>query len=165
MGDDLCLRDVIAEDLPLFFRQQSGPETRQVAVPTTGKPVDCRAFAAHWQRIQADPGVTMKTIVFGGQVAGSVMSYQEEGRTEVSYWLDGEYWGRGIATRALSRFLAEVNTDRPIYARAASDNAGSLRVLQKCGFVVNGCDAASANTCDDEIDELLLILDGARDIR
>jgi RimJ/RimL family protein N-acetyltransferase len=28
--------------------------------------------------------------------------------------------------------------DRPIFARAATDNIGSIRVLQKCGFKIIG---------------------------
>jgi hypothetical protein len=41
--------------------------------------------------------------------------------------------GQGIATRALRVLLEEIPV-RPIRARAASDNAGSLRVLQNTGF-------------------------------
>ncbi|GIN95995.1 hypothetical protein J6TS1_18650 [Siminovitchia terrae] len=44
--------------------------------------------------------------------------------------LGKEYWGKGIATNALREFLKHV-TIRPLYARAAKDNAGSLKVLKK----------------------------------
>src|SRR5215472_14315487 len=44
------------------------------------------------------------------------------------------YWGKGIATCALSAFL-EHNKLRPLDARAAADNAASLRVLEQCGLV------------------------------
>ena len=50
---------------------------------------------------------------------------------EVTYWLGKEFWGRGLA-EALNRMLQLV-IDRPIFARAAADNIGSIRVLQKCG--------------------------------
>jgi RimJ/RimL family protein N-acetyltransferase len=50
---------------------------------------------------------------------------------EVTYWLGRDFWGRGLATQALNRMLHLV-VDRPILARAATDNIGSLRVLQKC---------------------------------
>jgi uncharacterized protein YbjT (DUF2867 family) len=83
---------------------------------------------------------------------------EESGRTEVSYWLGKEYWGKGIATRALSGFLAHVNAKRPIYARAASDNVASLRVLEKCGFTITGQDRGFANARGQEVSEFLLSL-------
>ena len=67
-------------------------------------------------------------------VAGSIVSWVDEtGERDVGYWLGREFWGRGIATAALQLFLLEVRT-RPLYGRAAKDNAGSIRVLEKCGF-------------------------------
>ena len=48
---------------------------------------------------------------------------------------------------------------RPLYARAAADNAGSLRVLQKCGFRVTARAQGFANARGEEIDEFVLTLD------
>ncbi|MGY3201486.1 GNAT family N-acetyltransferase [Streptomyces sp. TE5632] len=45
-------------------------------------------------------------------------------------------------------------------ARAAADNTGSVRVLEKCGFEVVGEDRGFANARGAEIDELVLRLDG-----
>ncbi len=70
-------------------------------------------------------------------MVGSVSVYGEAGEREVTYWIDRAYWGKGIATAALRALLTEV-TERPLYARVAADNAGSLRVLRTCGFVVTG---------------------------
>ena len=85
---------------------------------------------AHWARICGDPS-SIQTILFDGQVAGSVSSYVEEpGKPEVTYWLGKEFWGQGIGTRALAAFLGQM-TERPVYARAAKDNAASLRVLEE----------------------------------
>ena len=68
-----------------------------------------------------------------GQVAGHIACYPQEGELEVTYWLGREFWGRGLATQALNRMLHLV-IGRPIFARVATDNIGSIRVLQKCGF-------------------------------
>ena len=51
-----------------------------------------------------------------------------------------------------------VVTERPLHARAAADNAGSIRVLEKCGFVVTGSGRGFANARGEEIDEVLLAL-------
>ena len=127
--DELLLRPVVADDLPIFFEQQADPDANYIAAFTVKDPSDRAAFMARWQRILADPTVIIRTVVTDGAVAGSVLSYEVEGRPEVSYWLGRAFWGRGIATRALTAFLADANRTRPIYARAAKDNIGSLRVL------------------------------------
>jgi RimJ/RimL family protein N-acetyltransferase len=89
-------------------------------------------------------------------VIGHVLSYEQSGRPEVSYWLGRDFWGRGLATRALSDFLARVNQKRPIYARVAKDNLRSLRVLEKCGFRITGEDKGFANARGEEVEEWIL---------
>ena len=158
MTGDLVLRDVVEEDLPIFFEYQLDPEANQMAAFTAKDPNDQEAFTAHWGRILTAPTVIIRTIAVEGQVVGSVLSYEEEGRPEVSYWIGRAYWGRGIATRALTSFLAEVNTERPINARVAKDNVGSIRVLEKCGFGVTGETTGFANARGEEIEELVMEL-------
>ena len=98
---------------------------------------DKKAFMAHWTRILADETVIKKTILFDGRVAGNVVSFVQSGQREVGYWVGREYWGRGVATQALSGFLGYVKT-RPLYAHVARHNAASIRVLEKCGFRISG---------------------------
>jgi RimJ/RimL family protein N-acetyltransferase len=66
-----------------------------------------------------------------------------EGDAEITYWIDRPYWGRGVATVALQQFLL-LETTRPLFARAAFDNTGSQRVLEKCGFIKIGEDKGFA---------------------
>jgi RimJ/RimL family protein N-acetyltransferase len=158
MTHELLLRDLVNDDLPIFFEQQLDQEANYMAAFTSKDPTNREAFTAHWDRILANETVILKTILFDGQVAGSVSSYEEEGKPEVTYWLGKEYWGKGIATRALKEFLAHHNPTRPIYARVARDNLGSRRVLEKCGFTVIGESKGFANGRGQEIEELLLQL-------
>ena len=97
-------------------------------------PRDREVFDAHWKRILADETLTQKTIVFEGQVAGNVGSWEQDGRRLVGYWLGKEFWGKGLATKALAELVRELDT-RPLYAYVAKTNVGSIRVLEKCGFV------------------------------
>lgn len=156
--DELLLRPVVADDLPIFFEQQADPDANYMAAFTVKDPGDRAAFMARWQRILADTTVIIRTVVTDGAVAGSVLSYEEESRPEVSYWLGRAFWGRGIATRALTAFLADANRTRPIYARAAKDNIGSLRVLAKCEFTIVGEDKGYANARGAEVEEYVLAL-------
>ncbi len=155
---DLFLRDVVEDDLPLFFDFQLDPDANHMAAFTARDPTDREAFTAHWHRILAEPTNIIRTIVCDGQVVGSVSSYVESGRPEVTYWIGRAHWGKGIATRALTAFLARANATRPIYARVAKDNLGSRRVLEKCGFHVIGEMRGFANARGEEIEELLLEL-------
>jgi len=158
MSRELALRDVVPDDLAVLFEQQSDPEANYMAAFVAKDPTDAAAFTAHWAKILADPTVIAKIILCDGKAVGSVMSYQEDGRPEVTYWIGKEYWGQGIATRALASFLASANTTRPIYARVAKDNIGSRRVLEKCGFRMIGEDQGFANARGAVIEELVLEL-------
>ncbi len=132
--DTVTLRPVLPEDLPIFFEHQREPEAnRMTAFPPRARD----AFDAHWARIQADETVLARTILYNGQVAGNIGSYNMEDKREVGYWLGQEFWGKGIATRALAVFL-RLDTQRPMYAHATVHNLASQRVLEKCGFQVTG---------------------------
>ena len=158
MSNKPVLRNVVNDDLPIFFENQLDPEANHMAAFTARDPTDREAFLAHWHRILADTTNIIQTIVVNGQVAGSVSSYEEEGRPEVTYWLGKEYWGKGIATWALKEFLAQKNQIRPIYARVAKDNLASRRVLEKCGFKIIGESKGFANARGQEVEEFLLEL-------
>ncbi len=159
---NLTLRDVEPADLPIFFEQQRDPAGVHMAAFTMQNPDDRAAFDAHWAYILAETNVIFRTIVVDGQVAGSVLSYVGDIGPEVSYWLGREFWGRGIATTALDAFL-EVQTTRPLFARAAADNAASLRVLQKCGFLITGQERGYAVARKQVIDEYVLELRESKD--
>ena len=128
------LREVVEADFDVLFEQQQDEEARRMAVFGPVDPSDREAFDTRWQRILANPGPT-RTIVHAGRVAGSVNMWRdpELDAPEVTYWLGREFWGKGIATRALGQFLQEV-PERPLLGRAAATNEASIRVLEKCGF-------------------------------
>jgi RimJ/RimL family protein N-acetyltransferase len=128
----ILLRDVIASDLPIFFEQQLDPIANQMAAFPAR---DRDAFMAHWAKIMADEANILKTILYGDQIAGNLVSWEHDGEREVGYWLGREFWGKGIATQALSLLLGQVTT-RPLYAYVAKHNLASIRVLEKCGFTI-----------------------------
>lgn len=157
--DEIKLRTVLETDLDRFFEHQQDPEAVYMAAFTAKDTADRAAFDAHWQRIMADENVTNRTILFNGQVVGHVASFFMFGDLEVTYWIDRAYWGKGIATRALADFLATVEQRRPIFGRAATDNLGSIRVLEKCGFKFMGEEKGFANARGKEITEVVMKLE------
>lgn len=128
-----------------------------MAAFTAPDPTDAEAFAARWTMIRANEAIICKTILYGDAIAGSILRYEELGREEVSYWLGKEFWGKGIATQALRLFISQL-PQQSLYARVAKDNIASLRVLQKCGFVIVGEDKGFANARQAEVEEFILAL-------
>jgi RimJ/RimL family protein N-acetyltransferase len=155
MMSDVLLRDVTQSDLPIFFEQQLDPEaTRMAAFPAR----DGDAFTAHWTKILGDETITKKTILFDGHVAGNIVSFEQGGKPQVGYWIGKEYWGKGIATKALSKFLGYVEA-RPLYAHVAKHHIASIRVLEKCGFTICGEDKEFSNAGGEEVEEFILKLE------
>jgi RimJ/RimL family protein N-acetyltransferase len=153
---EIELRDVVESDFQIFFEHQRDAEAARMAAFGTRDPA-ATDLAARWKKSRADASTTQKAIVAAGRVVGFVASFMREGKPQVTYWIARSHWGRGIATSALSQLL-ELLPARPIYASAAKDNAGSLRVLEKCGFTIRGSARAFANARGEEIDEVFLEL-------
>jgi len=155
LKNDVLLRDVRQSDLPIFFKHQLDPDANQMAA---FPPRDWEAFIAHWtDKVLSDETVTAKTILHDEQVAGNIVSWNNSGQREVGYWIGKEYWGKGIATRALSAFLLIVK-ERPLFAHVAKHNIASLRILQKCGFRISGEDTVPLGSEDERIEEFVLTL-------
>jgi hypothetical protein len=102
--------------------------------------------------------VTHRAVTVDGRLVGSVASFVIDGDNEVTYWIDRSFWGHGIAGRALAMLLESVRV-RPLFARAASDNVRSLKVLRRAGFVIVGTEISFANGRNTEIEETILRLD------
>jgi RimJ/RimL family protein N-acetyltransferase len=126
----------VEEDLDVFFEQQRDPDANAMAAFPAR---DREAHLAHWHKILADETVITRSIVYGDQVAGNIVSWIQDGRREVGYWIGRDFWDKGIATSALTLFLG-VDVERPLFAWVARHNAGSVRVLEKAGFVHAGED-------------------------
>ena len=157
MKNGVILRDTTEDDLPIFFEQQLDSDANYMAAFTAKDPTDKDAFTAHWAKILGDDTKINKTILLNEQVAGYVACFEQFGEPEVSYWIGKEYWGKGIATKALSDFLGYVMV-RPLYARVAKDNIASIRVLEKCGFTISGEDKGFSNARGEEVEEFILKL-------
>jgi RimJ/RimL family protein N-acetyltransferase len=153
---DVVLRETTDADIPILYEFQLDPEaTRIAAFPAR----EWEAFRAHQERIRADETLIARTIVAGGQVAGSIGSYPQDGKRLVGYWIGRDYWGKGIATRALAALL-DLDQTRPIYAFVAKHNTGSQRVLEKCGFSVISEEHWFDDKLGAEIEEYLMELPG-----
>ena len=149
----VTLRGVEPGDLPTFYEQQLDADAaRMAAVPSRDRP----AFDAHWEKnVLGNPAAINRTIVVDGQVAGTIGSWLQEGERLVGYWIGKEHWGKGVATQALAAFL-DIVTERPVRAHVAKHNAGSIRVLEKCGFRLEPEESGGVRKGD--VAEIVLVL-------
>ncbi|MFV0387652.1 MAG: GNAT family N-acetyltransferase [Pyrinomonadaceae bacterium] len=72
---------------------------------------------------------------------GGLQQLFDDGEVEVGYTLEKEFWGRGIATEctlACLHFGFTKAALETIGAQTSSRNMVSLRVLEKCGFTIEG---------------------------
>ena len=155
---NVSLRPLEDSDLDAIYEQMKDPESVRMAAFTAEDPTDRRAFLNHIARLRADASVTNRVIDVNGAIAGTIASFRIDNELEVTYWVDRTQWGKGIASAALQILLAETS-ERPLYARAASDNVGSLRVLEKAGFRRVGVNRDFAPGRGEEIEETILRLD------
>ena len=130
---EVTLRETTLDDVPILFEQERDQVAADMAAFASR---DWDAFVAHDAKLRADTTAIRRTIVADGEVVGSIGVWGEDER-EVGYWIDRGVWGRGIASAALAAMLAEV-PERPITAHVAEHNVGSMRVLERNGFVETG---------------------------
>ena len=139
----------------MFFDHQADPTAVEMAAFPAR---DRDQFEAHWAKLRADDTKIVRTIAADGMVAGNIGSWQDDGQQLLGYWVGREWWGRGVATQALALLVDEVSI-RPLYAHVAAHNAGSIRVLEKCGFRRDREQKAKAPAPDDGIEEFVFVLD------
>ena len=129
----VSLRPIIESDLEAIFVHQSDPIANQLA---QFPPRDREAFFKHWhQNILGQVNVLPRAIVVDGKFLGNIGHWQSDGQALIGYWIDREYWGKGIATQTLAQFLPLVSL-RPLFAHVAKHNLASQRVLLRHGFVL-----------------------------
>lgn len=156
--NEIKLRSTTVADLEILFQFQLDTEANHLAAFTSKDSVNKEAYLAKYTRLLNDPTVNNQTIIVGTVIAGSIAKFIMEGDAEITYWIDKELWGKGVATAALKKFLT-LETIRPIFGRVAFDNLGSQKVLENCNFIRVGTDKGFANARQMEIEEFIYKLD------
>jgi len=76
----------------------------------------------------------VRAIEVDGVAVGQVrLEYSDRG-SELSYWIGRSHWRRGIAGRAVRRFLETTPVRGQLHARVRPENLASLRLLERAGF-------------------------------
>ncbi len=155
---EIELRPTTVADLDILFQFQLDHEGRHLAAFMSQDSTHKEAYLAKYTRLLNDPTVNNQTIIADSEIVGSIAKFVMEGDAELTYWIDRQFWGKGVATNALKNFL-NLETARPLFGRVAFDNLGSQKVLENCGFVKIGTDRGFANARQAEIEEFIYRLD------
>lgn len=98
---------------------------------------------------QKEPENFVYVIEIDGKAAGAIGVHhiKHSHKAEMGYWLAEEYWGKGIMTEAVKKFMAHIFTKfklRRICAKAFVGNKGSARVMEKVGMKFEGIEKKGA---------------------
>ncbi len=155
---NISLRNTLPNDLEVFFMNQTDEEANYLAAFTPKDPHDKEAYMTKWTGLLKNETINMQTVLADKKVIGCVVKFVMEGDAEITYAISKPYWGKGITTQAVAKFLGVENT-RPIFGRVAYDNHRSQRVLEKVGFKKVGTDTGFANARGKDIEEFIYRLD------
>lgn len=140
-SERLFLRPGWPEDWPelLGLIDDEGIVRNLARAPWPYRPEDAQWFAGQTQ----DPRVPhfFVTLPANGELIGSVgLGRDDEGRTELGYWIGRSHWGRGYAPEAARALLCLARTlgHGRVFAGHFIDNPASGRVLAKAGFSPTG---------------------------
>ena len=142
----LCrLRPYRTEDAPALQRQADDYLVARWMTQRFPHPYTLTDAQEWIGRSQSDPRATYAVIDVDGALAGGIgferFEVERHGVAIFGYWLGRSYWGRGVATEA-ARMLADYALTiaglRRLEASVFEENAASIRVLEKCGFTLEG---------------------------
>lgn len=123
LEDDRAITRLLRGDTELVLR------TAAIPIPYTIE--HARAFLQ-----TADPHRTF-AIMAGTDLVGAIGFKNSGESVEIGYWIGRPYWGRGYATSAVRLLVEEARRlgIGRLQAELFPDNFGSIRVLEKCGFL------------------------------
>ncbi len=141
----ILLREYKSTDAPRLVDLANNENVSRFLIYTFPYPYT-RQDADWWIAIGSrQNGALTKVIECDGVFIGSIgITPQVAWRShiaEIGYWLGEEYWGRGIATEVLNKMTAMAFSDgawEKLFAPVLAPNRSSARVLEKCGYHLEG---------------------------
>lgn len=98
---------------------------------------------------------------FAGGIGLVLFDAERRVTAEIGYWLGPDFWGRGIATVAVSAFVPWVFDHHPEVIRLEAgiydSNPASARVLEKNGFHHEGTQLRSVKKGDRVLDQMMYV--------
>jgi ribosomal-protein-alanine N-acetyltransferase len=148
----VTLRKFKISDLDRIMEMFPDPAvTSAIGLTLSAKPPKItRAFERKWLKksikeySKKKPKSYNVAIIVDGIHVGNVGSFDYDysnGSAEIGYWIGKDFWGKGIATAALKLFVDEIANKfklKRIVGHAFTFNPASRKVMEKCGFQLEG---------------------------
>lgn len=144
---NICIRPWELQDIDNLVRQANNKKVssqlRDVfPYPYTKKSAEF--FLDYCREADLRKELLLAVDVAGEAAGGISLSFKDDVNckcAELGYWLGENFWGKGIATTAVNLICekgwAEYDIFR-IYGEIFDSNRASCRVLEKCGFELEG---------------------------
>ena len=139
----MILRDFKQEDsepLVIFLNNENVTRYLTTRIPNPYTEQD----ALLWITEHSKVGIN-KAIEYNGVLVGAIGvrpgEFDYKRMAEIGYWIAEEYWNKGIATAALKEMTSQIFSTTDIVRLVApifNGNKGSKRVLEKCGYQLEG---------------------------
>jgi RimJ/RimL family protein N-acetyltransferase len=137
------LREFVKDDIQSIVKHGSNFNVSRYL--TAKFPYPYKTKHAEWWVNEGSKIGLHKAIDLDGECIGGIgITFGEDERrysSLIGYWLGESHWGKGIATEALSIMTEEAFSSFKImrlYAPVYSPNKASMRVLEKCGYRLEG---------------------------
>jgi aminoglycoside 6'-N-acetyltransferase len=161
----LVVRAYTPADASRYAAIRSDPDVARYQGWSVPFPLErAERFMADLQGVQAPPPGEWFSVAIcdaaSGEVIGDVAVHRDGSfpTAEIGYTLEPAWWGRGLATEAVGAvigWLFDTQGLRRIEAQTHPDNAGSIAVLCKLGFVHEGTKRLSYGPDDDASDDAI----------
>jgi ribosomal-protein-alanine N-acetyltransferase len=144
---DFILREQTDDDAEAFFEYYADPEVNKYIISSIPRTVEeAKSEIRYWINVYSyNDGIYFAIArKSDNKMIGSVGVSginRIHNRIEASYDLAKEYWGQGLMSRALKAvtdYAFQTRKFNRIEAVAMSENIGSYKVLEKCGFTFEG---------------------------
>lgn len=145
LGDDLIIREYRDSDLESLVAQANNLNVSRNLEDRFPYPYTAED-AEEWLALVADqdPLTSFAIAADSGVIGGIGFQLRQDiyrGTAELGYWVGEDYWGRGIATRAVRSVTTWAFDSFPLermQARVFESNPASCRVLEKAGYTYEG---------------------------
>jgi RimJ/RimL family protein N-acetyltransferase len=142
--EECYLRFLSHRDAPNLARHANDPMVAAYLTNAFPSPYSTEDAINFIDLVKEDKTKVIMAIAAGEEVVGCIGLHQtanhDEMYWELGYWLGRAFWNRGIATAAVTAFMSYIRTIIPddiIYARVYRQNAASIKVLEKNGFILS----------------------------
>lgn len=136
------------DDIPSFIKYLNNPKiyANTLAIPSPYTEKDGEDFI---NMIKSSSSDSVQTFTIrlntNNELIGACglhRSQENERRAIIGYWLAEPYWNRGLMPKVVSKVIEIVKNEWKnlvrIEAHTFTWNKGSMRVLEKCGFIFEG---------------------------